>query len=96
MADEGVARSLAPLLQLPSFTQGAKTMRNFKTAIYAPPARGMPFLVVTLGENGLSVLATPSRKEARVEAARISGNTEKRIEAAPGTVAVPYASLMKL
>ncbi len=44
----------------------AKTKSKVKTAIYHPPKKGMPFLVVTLSPEGLNVTAVNSKDEARM------------------------------
>lgn len=40
-------------------------MPQTETVIYPPPKSGLPFLVVTLAPDGLTVLSAESRTEAR-------------------------------
>ena len=44
----------------------AKGKSKAKTAIYHPPKKGMPYLVVTVSPDGVSATAVGSKKEARV------------------------------
>ena len=46
--------------------KGKKT----KTAIYHPPKSGMPYLVVTVSPEGVSVVAVSSKDEARILASK--------------------------
>jgi hypothetical protein len=39
---------------------------KLKTAIYDPPKKGMPYLVVTLSPEGVVAIAVESKEEARV------------------------------
>ena len=41
-----------------------------KTAIYHPPKSGMPYLVVTVSPEGVSVVAVSSKDEARILASK--------------------------
>jgi hypothetical protein len=44
----------------------AKSKSKTKTAIYHPPKKGMPFLVVTVSPEGVVAIAVESKEEARV------------------------------
>jgi hypothetical protein len=44
--------------------------RKTKTAIYHPPKSGMPYLVVTVSPEGVSVIAVETKEEARVLASK--------------------------
>ena len=44
----------------------AKDKTKTKTAIYHPPKKGMPYLVVTLAADGLAITAVNSKDEARM------------------------------
>lgn len=44
----------------------AKGKSKAKTAIYHPPKKGMPYLVVTVSPDGVSATAVGSKEEARV------------------------------
>ncbi len=44
--------------------------KKTKTAIYHPPKSGMPYLVVTLSPEGVSVVAVSSKDEARILASK--------------------------
>ena len=46
--------------------KGKKT----KTAIYHPPKSGMPYLVVTVSPDGVTVTACDSKDEARILASK--------------------------
>ncbi len=48
----------------------AKSKSKAKTAIYHPPKKGMPFLVVTVSPEGVVAIAVESKEEARVLASR--------------------------
>lgn len=48
---------------------------KIKTAIYHPPKKGMPYLVVTVAPEGVIATAVRSKEEARVLA---SSKTEGR------------------
>ena len=43
-----------------------KTKIKPKTAIYHPPKKGMPYLVVTVSPEGVVAIAVESKDEARV------------------------------
>ena len=43
-----------------------KNKQKTKTAIYHPPKKGMPFLVVTVSPEGVVAIAVESKDEARV------------------------------
>jgi hypothetical protein len=44
----------------------AKNKSNTKTAIYHPPKKGMPYLVVTVSPEGVVATAVNSKDEARM------------------------------
>jgi hypothetical protein len=44
----------------------AKDKLKPKTAIYHPPKKGMPYLVVTVSPEGVVAIAVESKEEARV------------------------------
>jgi hypothetical protein len=44
--------------------------KKTKTAIYHPPKAGMPYLVVTVSPEGVSVVAVSSKDEARILASK--------------------------
>ena len=44
----------------------AKSKLKPKTAIYHPPKKGMPYLVVTVSPEGVVATAVGSKEEARV------------------------------
>ena len=48
----------------------AKDKSRAKTAIYHPPKKGMPYLVVTVSQEGVSATAVNSRDEARMLASK--------------------------
>jgi hypothetical protein len=50
----------------------AKSKSKAKTAIYHPPKKGMPFLVVTVSPEGAVAIAVESKEEARVLASKKS------------------------
>ena len=47
-----------------------KTKLKTKTAIYHPPKKGMPYLVVTVSPEGVVAIAVESKDEARVLASK--------------------------
>ena len=49
-----------------------KTKLKPKTAIYHPPKKGMPYLVVTVSPEGVVAIAVESKDEARVLASKKS------------------------
>ena len=44
--------------------------KKTKTAIYHPPKSGMPYLVVTVSPEGVSVVGVSSKDEARILASK--------------------------
>ena len=48
----------------------AKNKSKAKTAIYHPPKKGMPYLVVTVSPEGVVATAVESKEEARVLASK--------------------------
>jgi hypothetical protein len=48
----------------------AKDKPRTKTAIYHPPKKGMPYLVVTVSQEGVSATAVNSKDEARMLASK--------------------------
>lgn len=48
----------------------AKNKTKAKTAIYHPPKKGMPYLVVTVSSEGATVTAVGSKEEARILASK--------------------------
>ena len=44
----------------------AKSKSKTKTAIYHPPKKGMPYLVVTVSPEGVVAIAVGSKEEARI------------------------------
>ena len=48
----------------------AKNKTKAKTAIYHPPKKGMPYLVVTVSPEGVTVTAVGSKEEARILASK--------------------------
>ena len=48
----------------------AKDKIKTKTAIYHPPKKGMPYLVVTVSSDGVTVTAVGSKDEARILASK--------------------------
>ena len=48
----------------------AKNKTKAKTAIYHPPKKGMPYLVVTVSSEGVTVTAVGSKEEARILASK--------------------------
>jgi hypothetical protein len=48
----------------------AKDKPKSKTAIYHPPKKGMPFLVVTVSPEGVVATAVDSKDEARMLASK--------------------------
>ena len=48
----------------------AKDKSRAKTAIYHPPKKGMPYLVVTVSQEGVSATAVNSKDEARMLASK--------------------------
>ena len=55
-------------------TSGAREVmaksKKTKTAIYHPPKSGMPYLVVTVSAEGVTVTAVESKDEARILASK--------------------------
>jgi hypothetical protein len=51
-------------------TSMAKNKTKAKTAIYHPPKKGMPYLVVTVSSEGVTVTAVGSKEEARILASK--------------------------
>ena len=47
-----------------------KNKQKPKTAIYHPPKKGMPYLVVTVSPEGVVAIAVESKDEARVLASK--------------------------
>jgi hypothetical protein len=47
-----------------------KSKQKTKTAIYHPPKKGMPYLVVTVSPEGVVAIAVESKDEARVLASK--------------------------
>ena len=47
-----------------------KTKLKPKTAIYHPPKKGMPYLVVTVSPEGVVAVAVESKDEARILASK--------------------------
>ena len=47
-----------------------KNKQKTKTAIYHPPKKGMPYLVVTVSPEGVVAIAVESNDEARVLASK--------------------------
>jgi len=47
-----------------------KSKNKPKTAIYHPPKSGMPYLVVTVSPEGVTVTAVESKDEARILASK--------------------------
>ena len=47
-----------------------KNKQKAKTAIYHPPKKGMPYLVVTVSPEGVVAIAVESKDEARVLASK--------------------------
>jgi hypothetical protein len=47
-----------------------KNKQKTKTAIYHPPKKGMPYLVVTVSPEGVVAIAVESKDEARVLASK--------------------------
>ena len=47
-----------------------KTKLKPKTAIYHPPKKGMPYLVVTVSPEGVVAIAVETKDEARVLASK--------------------------
>ena len=47
-----------------------KSKQKTKTAIYHPPKKGMPYLVVTVSPEGVIAIAVESKDEARVLASK--------------------------
>ena len=48
----------------------AKDKSRTKTAIYHPPKKGTPYLVVTVSQEGVSATAVNSKDEARMLASK--------------------------
>jgi hypothetical protein len=48
----------------------AKSKSKSKTAIYHPPKKGMPYLVVTVSPEGVVATAVESKDEARMLASK--------------------------
>ena len=48
----------------------AKNKTKPKTAIYNPPKKGMPYLVVTVSSEGVTATAVGSKDEARILASK--------------------------
>ena len=48
----------------------ATSKQKTKTAIYHPPKKGMPYLVVTVSPEGVVATAVGSKEEARVLASK--------------------------
>ena len=48
----------------------AKNKTKAKTEIYHPPKKGMPYLVVTVSSEGVTVTAVGSKEEARILASK--------------------------
>jgi len=44
--------------------------KKYRTAIYHPPKSGMPYLVVTVSQEGVTATAVESKEEARVLASK--------------------------
>ena len=44
----------------------AKNKAKTKTAIYHPPKKGMPYMVVTVSTEGVTATAVDSKDEARI------------------------------
>ena len=54
-----------------------------KTAIYHPPKKGMPYLVVTVSPEGVVAIAVESKEEARVLASKKTLMDDNRAEQQP-------------
>ena len=48
----------------------AKNKAKTKTAIYHPPKKGMPYMVVTVSTEGVTATAVKSKDEARILASK--------------------------
>lgn len=48
----------------------AKNKGKTKTAIYHPPKKGMPYMVVTVSPEGVTATAVESKDEARILASK--------------------------
>jgi hypothetical protein len=48
----------------------AKNKAKTKTAIYHPPKKGMPYMVVTVSSEGVTATAVESKDEARMLASK--------------------------
>jgi len=48
----------------------AKNKAKTKTAIYHPPKKGMPYMVVTVSPEGVTAIAVASKDEARILASK--------------------------
>jgi hypothetical protein len=48
----------------------AKNKAKTKTAIYHPPKKGMPYMVVTVSPEGVTATAVASKDEARILASK--------------------------
>jgi len=44
--------------------------KKTKTAIYHPPKKGMPYMVVTVSPEGVTAIAVESKDEARILASK--------------------------
>jgi hypothetical protein len=51
-----------------------------KTAIYHPPKKGMPYMVVTVSPEGVTATAVESKDEARILASKKTMQVEVRNE----------------
>jgi hypothetical protein len=48
----------------------AKGKSKSRTAIYHPPKKGMPYMVVTVSPEGIAAIAVESKDEARILASK--------------------------
>jgi hypothetical protein len=66
-----------------------------KTAIYHPPKKGMPFMVVTVSAEGVTATAVETKDEARILASSktlkvlVEDNRENSVSDAKPTAAPP-------
>ena len=70
VADPGQAGFGLGSVSTSSGSSVAKDKIKTKTAIYHPPKKGMPYLVVTVSSDGVTVTAVGSKDEARILASK--------------------------
>jgi hypothetical protein len=79
-----------------SGTRSIMAKEKTKTAIYHPPKKGMPYMVVTVSPEGVTATAVESKDEARILASKktlkVLVEDSRENSGATGPKAVPSSS----